>query len=392
MTKRKTLLHFFATLIAEVSLMSCDGGSRRDADIFGQHAMQLAEDVFTGFRMSDTPDGRMLFYETYPHRGEDRVAYLWATSSVFSGMNALYKATSSEECLSVIEDMVLPMVECYHDTLRVPHGYQSYPVAYGASDRYYDDNTWLGLEFLNLYELTGDERYLSKAESIWEFVASGHDDVLGGGVYWCEQKKFTKNTCSNAPVSVFSARLYSHTSGERYIVAAKELYAWTKDNLKDTEDGLYFDNVHLDGDVEKAKYAYNSGQMMQAASLLYKITGEQMYLDDALGLGEACGCGFFIDAGNDMRSSRRQLRNGNVWFAAVMLRGYEELYRIDGNPEYIRDIASTVKRLWEEGRDKNGLFANNRLGEPSPYEKDDRWLLTQTALIEMYARLSCIEY
>jgi len=25
---------------------------------------------------------------------------------------------------------------------------------------------------------------------IWKFIESGTDDVLGGGIYWCEQKKY----------------------------------------------------------------------------------------------------------------------------------------------------------------------------------------------------------
>ena len=54
---------------------------------------------------------------------------------------------------------------------------------------FYDDNLWLGLDFLDLYEQTGNDAYLASARNIWNFIESGCDSILGGGVYWCEQKK-----------------------------------------------------------------------------------------------------------------------------------------------------------------------------------------------------------
>lgn len=67
----------------------------------------------------------------------------------------------------------------------------------------------------------------------------------------------------------------------RYLEQGKGLYAWTKEHLLDTGDGLYFDNVSLDGNIGRAKFAYNSGQMVQAGALLYKATGDESYLKDA---------------------------------------------------------------------------------------------------------------
>ena len=61
----------------------------------------------------------------------------------------------------------------------------------------------------------------------------------------------------------------------------------TKENLQDPADGLYFDNKSLNGEIDRAKFAYNSGQMMQSAALLYRITGEK-YLQEAQRLAAAC--------------------------------------------------------------------------------------------------------
>ena len=144
---------------------------------------------------------------------------------------------------SVLDGRVLPGLAQYLDTTRMPAAYASYINTAPASDRFYDDNVWLGIDFCDIYEATGDKKYLAEAEMIWKFIESGTDDVLGGGIYWCEQQKHSKNTCSNAPGTVYALKLYAATGDERYLARGKALYAWTKEHLLDPEDGLYFDNV-----------------------------------------------------------------------------------------------------------------------------------------------------
>ena len=80
-----------------------------------------------------------------------RVAYLWPTSGVFSGVNALLKATGDKQYLDLLENKVIPGLEHYYDSLRKPACYQSYVTSAGMSDRYYDDNIWLALDFCELY-------------------------------------------------------------------------------------------------------------------------------------------------------------------------------------------------------------------------------------------------
>ena len=157
-----------------------------------------------------------------------------------------------------------------------------------------------------------------KAKELHEYIYSGWDDALGGGIYWCEQKKNGKNTCSNAPGSVYASKLFLATGDSSYLQAGIRLYEWTKENLQDPADGLYFDNKSLNGEIGRAKFAYNSGQMMQSAALLYRITGEKKYLQEAQRLAAACYNRFFS---HDSQSGRKYkvLNRGDIWFTAIML-------------------------------------------------------------------------
>ena len=316
-------------------------------------------------------------------------SYLWPYSGTFSAVNALLESTGNKKYKKLLENKVLPGLEEYFDTRREPFAYSSYISSQPLSDRFYDDNVWLGIDFTDSYRMTGKQAYLEKAKLIWKFILSGKDDVLGGGIYWCEQKKESKNTCSNAPGAVFALKLFQATQDDAYLKQGKDLYEWTKKNLEDPKDHLYFDNIALNKKIGRAKFAYNSGQMMQSAALLYQLTKNPIYLKDAQNIAKECFNYFFTDftpATNE--EAFRMLKKGDIWFTAVMLRGFIELYQIDKDKTYINAFNKSLSYAWDNARDEKGLFNTDLSGK----SKDERkWLLTQAAMVEMYARLATIQ-
>ena len=169
--------------------------------------------------------------------------------------------------------------------------------AAGVADRYYDDNAWIVLGLMETLAATGDEKYLERAEGTLRFVLSGEDDALGGGIYWRENRRNSKHTCSNGPAIVGALLLYQKTTDPQHLATAQRLYDWTQSRLQDAEDGLYWDNVRLRGRVDRRKYSYNSALMIRANCLLYEVTGEPKYLAEAqrIALGgsavDCCGDG-----------------------------------------------------------------------------------------------------
>ena len=319
----------------------------------------------------------------------NQFSYLWPYSGTFSAVNALFEATHDKKYKKLLDSRVLPGLEEYFDTQRVPNAYSSYIRTAPASDRFYDDNVWLGIDFTDTYQMTQEQKYLDKAQLIWKFIESGTDSILGGGIYWCEQKKESKNTCSNAPGSVLALKLFKATNDSSYFEKGKKLYEWTQRNLQDSADYLYFDNIRLDGKIGKAKFAYNSGQMMQSAALLYQLTKNPIYLKDAQNIAKECFNYFFTDftpATNE--EAFRMLKKGDIWFTAVMLRGFIELYQIDKDKTYINAFNKSLSYAWDNARDEKGLFNTDLTGNNKDQKK---WLLTQAAMVEMYSRLAMIQ-
>ena len=346
-----------------------------------------------------TEENHFLFNETYPYNPKNvvtyiindnqvskkRVAYLWPTSGVLSGVVSLMELDSGKYKM-ILDTLILRGLDLYFDETREPAGYQSYISEEGHSDRFYDDNVWLVIDFAGAYLKSHDRRYLERAETTWNFVISGWDNLLDGGIYWCEQRKNSKNTCSNAPSVVAAMKLYEATTNQKYLDWAKKIYQWTKENLQDKSDYLYYDNIKLNCDLGKKKYAYNSGQMMQGAVLLFNSTGETGYLTDAREIAKSCYDYFFVNETSPEGKSFKRFNKENVWFTSVMLRGFLELYKVDKNDIYINAFQESLDYAWENDRDNDGLIRAD-----SEHGKNYKWLLTQAAFLEMYAKIAAVK-
>ena len=393
-------LHFLLGITCIASLTGCVSSAQVEPNSNLDIARQTLDSLYLNYSV----DNSSLLRENYPFDEQHTVtylaseeqanipnqfSYLWPYSGTFSAVNALFEATHDKKYKKLLDSRVLPGLEEYFDTQRVPNAYSSYIRTAPASDRFYDDNVWLGIDFTDTYQMTQEQKYLDKAQLIWKFIESGTDSILGGGIYWCEQKKESKNTCSNAPGSVLALKLFKATNDSSYFEKGKKLYEWTQRNLQDSADYLYFDNIRLDGKIGKAKFAYNSGQMMQSAALLYQLTKNPIYLKDAQNIAKECFNYFFTDftpATNE--EAFRMLKKGDIWFTAVMLRGFIELYQIDKDKTYINAFNKSLSYAWDNARDEKGLFNTDLSGK----SKDERkWLLTQAAMVEMYARLATIQ-
>ena len=382
----------FALLFCAV----CASGSAA-AQRSGEYAARATATLDSLYTYYTVP-GTKLLRENYPDdasckatylAGESAVnefSYLWPFSGTLSAVAALVETQGWERFGPLLDSVVLPGLREYADDSRQPFAYASYIASAPASDRFYDDNIWLGIDFTDLYAATRQQRFLDEAERIWRFVSSGTDDRLGGGIYWCEQKKESKNTCSNAPGAVFALKLYLATGREAYLEQGRDLYEWTRKRLLDPSDNLYFDHISLKGTLDKTKFSYNSGQMIQAGALLYRITGKKRFLAEAQQTAAACLTYFFRPVHKPGGGSVRILRRDKIWFDAVMLRGFIELYREDGREAYLDAFRGTLDHAWTYARDGQGFLADwsgrGREGR--------KWLLSQAALAEMFARMAAV--
>ena len=278
-------------------------------------------------------------------------ASLQQYATIFSAAAAIIKADPSYE--STFRSRHLPRLEKYLDRKRTPYAYASSNTNASSAERYYDDNIAVGSDLADLYIITGNKEYIQKAEMIWKFVESGLDLNLDGGLYHSEQKKVSKDASSNASASVFAAKLYQATENQDYLDMAKGLYIWTKEKLMDPEDGLYMNKMFLKGETDMVKTAANSGLMIEAGAILFRITGREEYINDAQMTAKACYERFFTETEVETLPQ------------VDLIRGLIELYRTDGEPAYLNKVRKILDRHSEQMPKKSNLAAQGAASEIS---------------------------
>jgi uncharacterized protein YyaL (SSP411 family) len=332
-------------------------------------------------------DGTRLYLENFPRlEGDRQAAYLWPFSGMFAGAGLVQSLGYDKNLFQ----RVLDGMEDYWDPTRFPVAYQSFPQVYGGGDRYYDDNAVVGLDVLRNFEITGRQLFYDRAEAALLFVMDGESSDCGGGVFWNEQYRADKighewviKTGSSSALGAALALQVHRIGGKAsYLAFAQRVYAWYKATLQDPADGLYWDSIRLGDDlIDETKWAYNAGAMLTNGVLLYQLTGESAYLDDARALAKAAYRHFVVTTGD----RGVFVVEHDPWFAVVLLRGYLDLYDIDRDPAYINAFIGGTDLAWKSARNPQGFFYEDWSGQRRGRE---RWILTQAAMVEVYARLS----
>ena len=97
----------------------------------------------------------------------------------------------------------------------VNRGTSPHTAAVDGINNVYDDQEWLVRELLHSYRITGEEKYLVKAEYLASYVIDGWDCTLKsdgtehGGIVW-GPGYITKHSCSNGPFISPLVRLAEH--------------------------------------------------------------------------------------------------------------------------------------------------------------------------------------
>ncbi|PXY46801.1 glycoside hydrolase family 76 protein [Flavobacterium hydrophilum] len=270
-------------------------------------------------------------------------SWLWALCAMFEATNEIEKVDKK----SHLVDNIFKSMQPYYDPAPPKPGYGEYIVKLSKGQRYYDDNQWIGITALDIYERNGKKSYLDLGKSMYDFMMTASDNALGGGLYWRENDFETKNTCSNGPGILVALKMYKALKDKKYLDNALRIYNWTNEKLQ-TPAGLFYDNIKVkDGTIGEAIFSYNTGTMLQSNVYLYEITGDKKYLERAVKIADSSLSYFY---GGD------KFRDG-YWFNAVLLRGYQHLLKHNKDLKYISGFKKCLDHALKENKNEKGLFA-----------------------------------
>lgn len=325
-----------------------------DYEIVPSYTSADADEAFSSFNKHLFDPERKLYYRDTGKPAA--VGAIWTQAIYWDmAMNA-YKRTKSPEHLKLIEDI-------YEGCGRHYANYDWYnnPDVWFI----YDDIMWWVISMARAYEVTGDQKYLDHSKSgfqrVWygaPGIDTGSYDPVKGGMYWdWHEGRTGKMACINYPTVIAAMTLYNITKDADYLNKAKEIYQWSYDNLFDNRNGRVADSRHGSNTPDWNLQVYNQATCIGAGVMLYKATGEQKYLDDAVMTADYTQ--------NTMSAPLMILpfKTGeeqgvyNAILAQYMIRLIE-----DGNkPEYLPWLRRSINYGWKNRDLVRGLTTKNYL-------------------------------
>lgn len=228
---------------------------------------------------------------------------------------------------------------------------QAYTSMYGPSgDKYFDDNSWIGIAFVDSFRQFENPNDLSRARQVFEYQVFGSKGterlVNPGGVFWTQQKdNLYRATVSTAGAAQLGLELYEETKDLRYLDFARKQYDWVNQYLRDPADGLYYDGLDKNGTIHYEKYTYNQGLMLGDATMLYKVTGDEQYLRDAQNIAKAT-----------LEHYKDTLATHMLFFNAVFFKNLMMLDAVAPDPAYRKSLADYANTLIPKINPETGLI------------------------------------
>jgi predicted alpha-1,6-mannanase (GH76 family) len=226
---------------------------------------------------------------------------------------------------------------------------------------YNDDLGWWAQGAMRAYNLTEDERYLERATQLFDFIWQYWTDDYGGGVLWKNTGEDQKNVATNGPLTVTAVRLYQATGDESYLEKANMLWDFVDEKLTDGA-GRVYDNYE-NGELRTWDFTYNFGNFILASLALREVSSDEAEKDRLLErsvlsanwvLENLTSSGILLDEG---------LGDGGG-FKGVFVRALNKLSKIEElgaekQAEYSQFLQDNAAQVWNQRRESDGVTGND---------------------------------
>lgn len=221
----------------------------------------------------------------------------------------------------------------------------------GFLNKYYDDEGWWALSWINAYDLTGRRQYLQMADSIFNDMAKGWDDTCSGGIWWSKDRKY-KNAIANELFLSVAAHLLSRATDEKqkaeYLSWAQREVQWFSrsgmiNSSHQINDGL---DAHCRNNHQTV-WTYNQGVILGGLSELYKQTREPALLNEASEIaGATLSNPSLVDSHGILHDPCEPNCGGDgTQFKGIFVRNLAMLQRLSPSPSYEKFILANADSI-----------------------------------------------
>jgi predicted alpha-1,6-mannanase (GH76 family) len=239
----------------------------------------------------------------------------------------------------------------------------------GFLNKFYDDEGWWALAWIDAYDLTGDRRYLAMSESIFKDMAGGWDDTCGGGIWWSKDRQY-KNAIANELFLSVAAHLENRTQGAEkraYAVWSRRELKWFRSTGMINGQGLINDGLgRVKGQTSGAgcsnngqtTWTYNQGVILGGLAEMSKSRHGREDLKLAREIAQAAMAHLADKDGVLHDPCEPKCGDDGVQFKGIFIRNLAQLYQADAQAEFAAFVKGNAETIWTKARGPE-----DRLGE-----------------------------
>ena len=266
------------------------------------------------------------------------------------------------DSVSVYKDLTLPIVEpAVKATLKFRNPkYGAYSVSShgkensGDDDINYDDNAHLLRAFIELYEATGNKKYLQMSKEIQRFMLGGikeHETWKVKGCMWHVSRKYMA-TISNSVGATGAMKMIKYAESKE---EEQQLYQFAKTCLNfifelmlDKSDDVIMDGVGIDSTtIDKSKYSYNQGSTLSALCLMYTYDKNPYWKEMADRVVDGCINPHKTLFDRDYKDMNKRFLHGVSYFNQLLIEGvvdYALTFQKEAKPEVLEQCKFQIAR------------------------------------------------
>jgi predicted alpha-1,6-mannanase (GH76 family) len=236
----------------------------------------------------------------------------------------------------------------------------------GFLNKYYDDEGWWALAWIDAYDLTGNQEYLSMAKAIFADMAGGWDGVCGGGIWWSKDRKY-KNAIANELFLSVAAHLANRDSTNRtqYLDWANKEWNWFLQSGMINSRNLINDGLDIRTGQNtptvctnngKTTWTYNQGVVLGGLVELSKVNSDPSLPQTAQKIATAAITALVDSNGILHDPCEANCGADGVQFKGIFERNLVALHSAYPQAAYKSFVNTNANAVWDRAQGPNFQF------------------------------------
>ncbi len=222
----------------------------------------------------------------------------------------------------------------------------------GFINKFYDDEGWWALAWIDAYGMTRDVRYLETAKSIFADMTYGWDNTCSGGIWWSKDRKY-KNAIANELFLDVAAQLANETKDPQqraaYLAWALREWSWFSHSGMINDKHLINDGLNNKCANNRATtWTYNQGVVLGGLTALYRADRDSSLLHEANTIAEAALSNLTDPQGILHDSCEPKCGADATQFKGIFVRNLRALNEASPQARYSSFVLTNAASIWSQ--------------------------------------------